>query len=189
MRDNEKKVLAGITQDNELYFLNITTQRDGKPYFSITGDTHAPITVEDAKERVWDNLTDGELWRMAVQAEQTELGLEEWALYVIDTDGNLSGFDNSIFDITVEVDGTEYMFESISCGQHEEKDLKHYFIDKLVFINLMRAWKQYHMKSIDAYAVQPIGCMATLGYLIDNLPVQNLEALAMQAITIINNEK
>jgi len=189
MIDNEKKVLVGITDNDELYFLNISTERYGKPHFSMNGETVRPILRSDAVEQCRSSIEDNDyLWRMAVQAEQTILGLDDWCNQVLEND-ELDGFDNSLFDIEVEVDREEWLFASSSCGQHEEYRIKHYFIDRLAFQNLMRAWKKYHLKDIRAAEVSLHGCGYTVQYLIDNLPVQNLEALAMQAITIIESEK
>lgn len=189
--EKETRILAGITEDNELYFLNVVTQRDGKPYFSMTGDTHTPITIEDAKKRTEDSLDSSEmsyLWKQAVEANRTKEGLEDWIEQVRNDQDETDAVDNSIFDITVEVDGEEYIFESNAGGQHEVQTLKHYFIDKTLFRNLMRAWKQYHMKNVDVYMVSLAGSGDTIGFMIDSIPKQNIEALAMQAITTINSE-
>jgi hypothetical protein len=193
--NNEKKIkiLAGITNDNELYFLNITTERDDKPYFSMSDDTHTPITVEDAKQRQEDSLDSSEMeyfWREAVQAERTTDSLKDWIEQVRNEQGETDAVDNSIFNITVEVDGEEYIFESQSCGQHEEKTLKHYFISQNDFKMLLKAWELYHMKDIDVNQIvlpMPYNGVS-VGYMLEHLPKQNIEALSMQAITIINSE-
>jgi len=44
------------------------------------------------------------------------------------------------------------------------------------------------MKEIDVYQTSLVGSGLTIGYMLDKLPKQNIEALAMQAITIINNQ-
>ena len=188
--ETTKKILAGITENNELYFLNVTTEKDGKPYFSMTGDSHTPINIEDAKQRQQDSLDSDEMeyfWREAVQAGRTTYGLEDWIEQVRDEQSETEAVDNSIFSITVEVDGEDYIFEAQACGQHQEKILKHYFIDEQVFCDLMKAWELYHMKNIDVNSTSLPHKGVTIGYMLNNLPVQNFEGLAMQAITIIQN--
>lgn len=147
-KDKETKILAGITHSSELYTLKITTERDGKPYFSMCGETSEPIELEEAKNRVWEDLTDGEFWKMAVQDGRTELGKEEWAQQVIDIDGDLAGFDYDTHTGEIEVNGSKYLLEWRAFGQHEEETLKHYFIDEKLYRELMKLWNQYHLKEL-----------------------------------------
>jgi len=42
---------------------------------------------DEAEKRVREHLEDGELWRMAVEGEQTTLGLDAWIDHVINMDG------------------------------------------------------------------------------------------------------
>ncbi len=88
----------------------------GRQYVSVTAHEISPIKKEDAKEHVREGLEDGELWKMAVEADKTEMGLSEWVDYVINTDGDLSGFDNSLYDNEMTIDGEDYIFSSDSCG-------------------------------------------------------------------------
>jgi len=178
-------ILAGITENNELYFLEIDNnndRRNGYDEFSMAGFVVEPILLEDAHREVREYLEDGEAWREAVKSERTQLGLYDWVESVIDNDGQLAGFDNSLFDEFVEVDGQEYIFKSKACGQHKEKNLKHYFIEKEVFNILMNIWSQYHMKTIPTY--EPVATT------IKNIMKikQDISALAVKAIKLINNE-
>lgn len=183
----ERKIMAGVTDDNELYFLEIENKSEGHGYFAMSGFTAAPILVSEAEDRVREHLEDGDEWKYAVKDGRTELAKDEWVDFVIDTDGALAGFDNSLFPETVTVDDDEYIFESGSCGQHEEFRIKHYFIDKMVFQNLMRAWKQYHLKPVDMYEVSLPGNGTTVGYDLDSIPEQDFQGLAMQAVKLINS--
>jgi hypothetical protein len=152
------KILVGITFDDEIYFLeikkrtsknNYIQKKDEQDYFSMSGETVAPLEYSKAVEQSREILEDGEFWKMAVEAGNTELGLTEWIDYVLDTDGKMSMIDNSLYPETITANGEDYIFESGSCGQHEEKDLKEYFLPKKTFHQLMRIWKKYHLKKVN----------------------------------------
>lgn len=176
----EKKILAGVTPDGDLYFLNITRENQNGQ-FSMTGETVRPIRREDAEQQTRESLEDGELWKMAVESDSTTLGLDEWVDFVLATDGELSGFDNSLFDAEIEVNGEDWLFESSSCGQHQEKELAHYFIDKFLFDNLMRLWDTYHLKQAPTEG-------RDLGILDGALLIeQDIEAEAKRAVELIND--
>ncbi len=179
--NKEKKILAGITQDNELYFLNIDLENRNDD-FSMTGETVRPIKEEDAKEQVREGLEDGEHWRYAVQSKQTDLGKDEWIESVLATDGELAGFDNSLFTYEVELDEETYLFESGSCGQHEEHDLKHYFIPESQFKAIMKMWKECHLKPIAQLNASTAKAVLSNALEIE----QDIPALALSAVKIIN---
>lgn len=145
MRD--LRILAGVTEEKELYFveLGVSQHGDQEPYFAGSGFTISPISEEKAEEQTREGLEDGELWRQAVEAENTELGLSEWVEHVIDTDGATSGVDNSLYYEEVELNGENFIFESGSCGQHEEDSLLVYSIDEIFFSEIMAFWKKYHL--------------------------------------------
>lgn len=179
------KLLVGITQNDELYFLEIERQHQGHDYFAMSGFTVRPTTREEAEEETRNNLKDGELWQQAVQAGNTELGLNDWVDYVIESDGDICMFDNSLFDEEITIDGVEYLFESCSCGQHEVEDLKHYFIDRKLFDLLMKIWKKYHLKK---YELEKSG--SDMAIVEEALSInQDYTALALEAVNIINNEE
>jgi hypothetical protein len=145
----KKTILAGVTPDDELYFLEIDPKSATHDYFAMSGFTVTPLNYGEAVEQTRERLEDGELWRMAVEDKSTTLELDEWIDYVLETDGEISMIDNSHFPETITANGVDYIFESGSCGQHEEKELKEYFIQKNIFNTLMRTWEQYHLKKID----------------------------------------
>lgn len=168
----EIKLLAGITEENELYFLEIEPKSEKHTYFSMSGFTVTPIRYDDAVERSRESLEDGELWRQAVEAEITDLGLNDWIEQVLGVDGETSQIDTSLLEKEVMVEGETWLFESGGCGQHEEAKLAHYFIDKKLFDELMKLWKKNHLKEVDVK--------------LPELPKQNLDELLEKAIKIIN---
>ena len=166
-----KKILAGITPDNEIYFLEIEPRSKEHDYFSMSGFSVRPLKFDDAVNQSRESLEDGELWKMAVTADQTTLGLNDWADYVLSIDGEISQVDNSLVPDEIEVDGTDYIFESGAYGQHEEKTLKHYFIEKKLFNELMTIWEKYHLKKAKPK--------------LPELPSQNIPGLLEKAVRLI----
>ena len=190
MTETTKRILVGITQDDELYFLDITTERDGKPYFSMCGDTNKPITLEEIEDRNESYLEDEgeEFWKQAVASGNTYDSLHNW---LKQAKNKMDIVDCSIFDSEVEVDGQTYRFEAMSCGQHrlEVSDIKHFFIPRNTFRRLIMAWDKYHMKEVSTHElVLPMPYNdVSLEYTLSHIEPQNIEGLAMQAITIINS--
>jgi hypothetical protein len=150
----KKRILAGVTNNDELYFLEIDStndKRNGYDEFSMTGFTVSPIELETAKEQSRENI------KSSIEEDTRDIrglylrDIDEIVDEVIESDGNLSGLDTSLFDESVEIENDgqkeEYIFTSESCGQHEEKELKHYIIGKNFYFSLMRLWKRYHLKA------------------------------------------
>lgn len=170
----KQRIIAGITQENEIYFLEIETKSERHNYFSMSGFTVKPMTYDEAVEQSRASLEDDDfLWKQSVESGSTRLGFEAWIDYVLETDGEISMIDTSLYNNTVEVNGIEYVFESGSCGQHEEIDLKHYFIDKKLFDDLMKIWKRYHLQKVNP--TLPV------------LPEQDENKILKKAIRIIND--
>lgn len=144
----KKQYFLGVNSDSELYSIEIEPVSDGHEYFSICGQTDRPIEYQDAVNRTREYLEDGELWRMAVQDKMTTLSLNDWVDWVIDTDGEVSGIDNSCLpDEYKDENGMVWLFEGSSGGQHQEKELEHSFIPQALLDEVMEAWDKYHLKS------------------------------------------
>lgn len=168
------KILAGITKNNEIYFLEIELRGKAHDYFAMSGFTVHPLKYDDAINLSREMLEDGELWKMAVEANQTKLGLADWVDYVLSVDGEISQIDNSLLTDEIEVDGVNYIFDSGGCGQHKEKNLKHYFIEKEIFDELMKIWKTYHLKKKNPK--------------LPKLPNQDITELLSKAIKILERK-
>jgi hypothetical protein len=144
----EEQFFLGITEDNELYSIEIAPVSEEHDYFSICGQTDRPIEYSDAVNRTRESLEDGELWKMAVEGDNTEMGLDEWIEYVIINDGKVSGIDNSCLpDEYTDEHGEVWLFEGCSGGQHKEEKLKEYFISKQLFEDVMAVWEKWHWKN------------------------------------------
>jgi len=141
------QILAGETHDGELYFVEVAPVSAEHTYFAIGGFTVRPTKKSEALERCREQLEDDvKLWRGAVAAGYTQLGHQDWVQYVLATDGELAGFDNSLYAEELEVNGDQWLFESGSCGQHHEQNLKRYYIPEVYFDKLLAMWKTHHLK-------------------------------------------
>lgn len=142
------KFVAGINSNDEIYVIEISPKTEDHRYFSICGETLIPLKYDNAVSRSRESLEDGELWRQAVEANNTTQGLEDWIEEVLSIDGETSMIDNSLYPEEVEIDGINYLFESGSCGQHQEapEDIKQFFIDKTLYNKIMKAWNDQHLK-------------------------------------------
>lgn len=110
------------TAQNTILIVTVSTDGcGGRNYVSVTANEIQPILRSEAVERCREYLGDGELWKMAVAAGDTEMGLEDWAEWVMEQDGELSMFDNSLYPVEIEIGGEDYIFASMSCGcLHDE---------------------------------------------------------------------
>lgn len=104
------------TQDNTILIVKATTGIKGNRYVSVTASEVEPLLYSDAVIRTRESLEDGDLWKDAVQSGNTTLGLDAWIEYVIDNDGETSMIDNSLYTEELDIDGDNYIFDSISCG-------------------------------------------------------------------------
>ena len=185
---NKYTILAGVTHDNELYFIDIEKKHEQHNYFSISGYTVIPTELELAKsisrESIYDYVEN------AISDINTLFvrDIDDIVDDMIDSDGNLSGIDTSLYEGDVEVGGETYVFQSSSCGQHKEKELKKYFIKEQEYRDILDAWDKYHLKDIELNTALVSMKMYSLEYVLDNIEKQNIPALLAQGITFINNQ-
>jgi hypothetical protein len=123
------KNLVCKTKDNEI--LIIEAQVGGHygkktPSVHVRVDVISPILVSEAERRAKEYLEDGELWKMAVENDNTTLGLDDWVDYVLSVDGWESQIDTSLYDEEVEIDGEDYIFESLGFGGYREEISKEF---------------------------------------------------------------
>lgn len=106
------------TKENSILIIKVEYEN---LYWSITASEIEPITVEDGEERAREMLENGELWKMAVEADQTEQSLTDWIDLVLSTDGFEHILDCSLYPEQHEINNTNYAYRSGSCGcLHEE---------------------------------------------------------------------
>jgi len=88
----EKEILVGATED-EIVTVQISIgdecNSSENQHLSLSGTTYGRrlISEEEGQQMARGYLEGGFLWRDAVQAERTTLGLDEWTEEVLSTDG------------------------------------------------------------------------------------------------------
>ena len=114
MKNEERtvKICIGLTQEKQIVFAELNIRQNG--YYSITHDTlRELLTEEEGEERARECLEDGELWKMAVEADNTTQSLEDWVEEVLNIDGWETTLDASYFG---EYEGISYYSTWDSCG-------------------------------------------------------------------------
>lgn len=158
IKQEKRKILLGLNKDNEAIILQIDTvglEANGKDriHFSIVGDAYDMNQVlddETGEERAKEYLSDGEQWRAAVEAEQTEDSLEDWNNQVI----NIDGWQHVIGDMEYigfdENKNSDLYVNFSSCGQiteHCEK-MEKLEITEQDYKKIMNAWRKLHLPEI-----------------------------------------
>jgi len=147
-----KKILIGITKDNEILELEIKNPKRKKDYFSISGNTARPITRMRAKKQTkefWeDYLGNDEIQEMNERMGTKFRSPKQAGKYVRDVDGELHGFDNSTMTDELRFKGKDWLFESSSAGQIRDElgNLKKTFVKQKVIDKIKRSWDADHLK-------------------------------------------
>ena len=161
----QKPIIIGLTQDDNIFW--VETSNNINPWgsepqpdrgFTMSGSTSDIYSMDGAKKyakEYWkdffeqdpDQLRDMNE-RMGTKFRSATAG----AKYVLDTDGELHGFDNDTKLGEVEYKGKTYIFHSQSGGQitdtMEEDVLKKIYVDKQTFETLKRLWSKFHGKQL-----------------------------------------
>lgn len=159
-----KKYLLGINNDNEVVFgeFGITT-RNGYNEFTACFDTVAPFEVEESdgieymEDLLEDCYDDGGKYRLCAQYDCTPSELAEIMAEQEGIGTNADERDCSVYSNRIYVDGFEYAFESMSCGQHDIRDegMKEYTNKKAVE-ELLNLWDNYHLEEVDDSIVEKV---------------------------------
>ena len=121
---------------NEYYFCDYIFRHD-RDFKGATATILRPVLEDEYNERMDPINKDtqdyfGELWRDAVANERTELSLEEWAEWVLNTDGPDAVFDlddeclwDALREAVPEFTEEDYpVFECISGGRCFSPDME-----------------------------------------------------------------
>jgi hypothetical protein len=151
MKELEKtiKICIGMTEEKQIVYAELNIRKNN--YFSITHTTLRDlITEEEGEQRVREYLEDGELWRMAVEAENTTQSLEDWVEEVLSVDGWEVQLDSSYFG---EYEGVSYYSTWDSFGASID-DFKKEFKILLISqedLDLIIASDKLHIKDFKKY--------------------------------------
>lgn len=163
----KRKLVVGITKDDEIYIVEI--ENGGQSYnnppghFSVCGHTVKPVSEKSAKNysrQYWidffeDNEEVGKMFvrfpkKISQCIQVGYIPAEACAQIVLDEDGELHGFDNSLEPMEFIVDRKIYLLESGACGQHDAfNDMK---VGRILLIPkslkdwIVLHWEKDHLK-------------------------------------------
>ena len=125
------------TEDNTILIVKVSTDGcNGRQYVSVTADEITPRYKSEVIEEQMEYLEDGEYWRQAVAAEQTELSLTDWIGQFSEKD-LIEMADRSLYDEELNINGKDIVFVSGSCGcLHDEIKAVSKEFNKLIDMHL-----------------------------------------------------
>lgn len=147
------KILLGATKDNELVFAEFgITDRNGYPEFTASFDTVRPFDG-DSVDLVdyWDNYIEecgAEYLRDLLGDYDCELS--ELAEMMADDMGIKGTIDCSLYPEIYTVDGIDWYFESMGCGQHDTRGEMAEYVNEDAYNMLHELWDKCHLKKVNS---------------------------------------
>ena len=153
---NQKNILLGATELNELVFANISI-RENKT-FSVSFSLVTPTIIDndylyEQFTSIMEELSKSELYDLCEHYNCSPNELIDTMFYYITTEEIL---DLSLFPEQIEVKGDEWVFESAGCGQVETRNTMCEYIDKDAYMRLMELWDNYHLQPVDDDTIQEV---------------------------------
>jgi hypothetical protein len=155
--EKEIDMLAGETEESV-----IVLQFRLDKHLSLSGDEYSKpaFSEEEGEERAREYLEDGELWKMAVEADNTTQSLDDWIEDVLNNDG----WQQTLGDISETKDG-KYV-SLTSCGQIDmhikPENFTKVFIPKEDLEFIFKSWKQYHLKDLTEIPIEVTERLSTI---------------------------
>lgn len=156
-----KEFLVGITNDNEVAFMEVEVRNrnydeESSLEFSASFNCVMPFIVEDsdgieyAEHLLNDCYTDKDKYDLCERFNCKLSDLAEALADDMEIRTNADERDCSLYPNRIMVDDTEYAFESMGCGQHDimKSGLKE-CVNTQAFMKLYEYWQKYHLKVID----------------------------------------
>lgn len=153
---NKKNILLGSTFDNELVFANISIRDDKTFSVSFSLVTPTKIDNEYLYERfssLMEDLPKEDLYDLLVQYDVAPSKLINEMFYYSSVEDIL---DISVFPEQVEINNDNFVFETISCGQCETRNLMSEYVDEDAYYKLMTLWDNYHLQTIDDDTIKEV---------------------------------
>ena len=155
-----KKFLLGATKNNEVVFgeVGISENINGKLEFSASFETVYPFKYDETylMERVVNQLNfydKSDLYDLCetYDCRPSELAEKIWAdSYIEDI------IDISLYPDSIEVDGSEWYFESACCGQYDTREEMEFYVNENLYNRIIEFWDEYHLKEIDNSIVEEV---------------------------------
>jgi hypothetical protein len=158
----EYKYLLGATNDGEIVFGEFgISNRNGCPEFTASFEKVQPFSENDADdaEEYYENLIDEmdgqEKWNLCKENDLRPSELAEW---IADNRGREPQdiHDCSLYPEIIDVDGTNWYFESRSCGQHDTRGEMTILVSANCYDRLHDLWDKYHLKRVDESVISEV---------------------------------
>ena len=153
---NHKNILVGSTVDNELVFANISIRENKTFSVSFSLVTPTKIDNEYLYERfssIMEELSKSELYDLCEQYDVAPSKLIDEMFYYANIEDIL---DISLFPEQVEINGDEWVFESVSAGQIETRSLMDEYVNEDAYMRLMLCWDNFHLKQVDDDTIKEV---------------------------------
>ena len=154
------KYLLGTTTDKELVFgeFKVTT-RNGYPEFTACFDTVKPFKKDDIDaEEYYENLIDemDDTWVLE-QLKCYDCQYSELAENMADESDDIQDIkDCSTYPEIIEIDDTEWYFESMAGGQHDTRADMDIIINEKAYNKIHELWDKYHLCKIDESIIEEV---------------------------------
>ena len=147
------KILLGATRYNELVFANFGISNWNEyPKFTASFDMVRPFDIGsiDLVERWEDYLAKCEAYELRDLLGKYDCRLSELAEMMADDMGIDGAIDCSLYPETYTIDGIDWYFESMSCGQHDTRGEMAEYVNEDAYNVLHELWDKYHLKQVDS---------------------------------------
>lgn len=154
------KYLLGSTKEKEIVFAEIEiTTRNGYKKFSVSFDTVHPFNgtnfdFEEYYKYYIDELDKPYLYDLCCQYDCCPSELAE--NLASECDDPTDALDCSLYPECFDINGQEWYFESMSCGQHDTREEMEVIINKPAYDKLHYLWDNYHLKEINEDIISQI---------------------------------
>lgn len=145
------KMLLGATKNNELVFAEFGI--NGFNEFKASFDTVRPFDGDSVDlVEYWENYIE----ECGASELRNYLGeyncrLSELAEMMADDMGIMDTIDCSLYPETYTVDGIDWYFESMGCGQHDTRGEMAEYVNRDAYNELYSLWSKHHLHKIECY--------------------------------------
>lgn len=151
--------LLGATKNNDIVFGEFKiTNRNGRNEFSASFDVVNPFLGSsiDVTELCEDKLDDYDNGLKYQLCEEFDCSPSELVGNLVKYNGVMDLIDCSLYDEVYTIDGEDWYFESVACGQHDSSDEMLEYVNKDAYDALMDLWNNYHLKQVDDSIVEKV---------------------------------
>ena len=168
------KVLLGANEYNEVVFgeFGVKQYEDGHKFsasfFTVEPTSICDADLQDYAERYYedyvdDMMHDGKwLWMQCDEYDCKPSDLAYEMASGIDDIRDI--LDCSLYPNIITVNGSDWVFESMSCGQHDTRNSMTEYVDKDSYNKLHELWDNYHLENIDDDIIKEVDELAKKMY-------------------------